>query len=140
MGQPAQPTRPKKFGPAESPMRLVYGADPVDLVLAPAIEDGDGIKINGIESNVTYNTTTGKVSSETMGSQGGIVSLSYASETVQTLLLNNYFDMDFDVVPPAPTINLAAGEYLNTHANVTVTSAELTNTTIKYQWDNGDAN
>lgn len=138
-GATSTANKAKKFGPAESPMRLVYGADPVDLVLAPAIEDGDGIKINGIEANVTYNSTTGKVSSETMGSQGGIVSLSYANETVQTLLLNNYFDMDFDVVPPAPTINLAAGEYLNTHANVTVTSAELANTTIKYQWDNGDA-
>ena len=108
-GETSTANKAKKFGPAESPMRLVYGADPVDLVLAPAIEEGDGIKVNGIEANVTYNSTTGKVSSSTLGSHGAIVALTYTGETVKTILLNNYFNMDFDVVPPAPTIGLAEG-------------------------------
>lgn len=126
----------KYFGPAEDPMRLVYGADPVDFVLAPALEEDDGIKINGIEANVTYNT--GKVSSSTLGRNGAIVSLGYQDETVQTTLLNNYFNMSFDVVPPAPTIGLAEGTYSSTHEAITVTSDGLANTTIKYQWDDDD--
>jgi len=128
----------KYFGPAEDPMRLVYGADPVDFVLAPAIEEGDGIIINGIEANVTYSSTTGKVSSETLGSHGAVVSLGYQDETIQTTLLNNYFNMSFDVVPPAPTIGLAEGTYSSTHEAITVTSDGLANTTIKYQWDDDD--
>ena len=128
----------KYFGPAEDPMRLVYGADPVDLVLAPTIEESDGIKINGIEANVTYNATTGKVSSETLGSHGAVVSLGYQDETIQTTLLNNYFNMSFDVVPPAPTIGLAEGDYPSTQENITITSDGLANTTIKYQWDEGE--
>jgi hypothetical protein len=55
-----------------------------------------------------------------------------------TILLNNYFNMDFDVVPPAPTIGLAAGNYLSTHDPITITSDGLDNTTIKYKWDDGD--
>ena len=127
----------KYFGPAEDPMRLVYGADPVDFVLAPAIEEGDGIIINGIEANVTYNT--GKVSSSTLGRNGAIVSLGYVdANNKTTILLNNSFDMNFDVVPPAPTIGLAEGTYSSTHEAITVTSDGLANTTIKYQWDDDD--
>ena len=126
----------KYFGSAENPMRLVYGADPVDFVLAPAIEDGDGIKMNGIEANVTYNATTGKVSSSTLGSHGAVVSLSYVDATNKTtILLKNYFDMEFDVVPPAPSIELTEGAYPSTQDNITITSDGLANTTIKYQWD-----
>ena len=128
----------KLFGPAEDPMRLVYEAEPVDFVLAPALEEDDGIKINGIESNVTYNSTTGKVSSETMGSHGAVVTLGYQDETIQTTLLNNYFNMSFDVVPPAPTIGLAEGTYSSTQDNITITSDGLANTTIKYKWDDDD--
>ena len=127
----------KYFGAAEDPMRLVYGADPVDFVLAPAIEEGDGIIINGIEANVTYNT--GKVSSSTLGRNGAIVSLGYVdANNKTTTLLNNYFNMSFDVVPPAPTIGLAEGTYSSTHEAITVTSDGLVNTTIKYQWDDDD--
>jgi hypothetical protein len=141
-GETSTANKAKKFGPAEETMRLVYGADPVDFVLAPAIEESDGIKVNGIEANVTYNSTTGKVSSSILGSHGAIVTLTYTGggyTAGNTLLLNYYFDMSFVVVPPAPTISLPAGEYLNTHANVTVTGAGLANTTIKYKWDDDAA-
>ena len=127
----------KYFGAAENPMRLVYEAEPVDFVLAPAIEEGDGIIINGIEANVTYNT--GKVSSSTLGRNGAIVSLGYVdANNKTTILLNNSFDMNFDVVPPAPTIGLAGGTYPSTHDPIEITSDGLANTTIKYQWDDGE--
>ena len=127
----------KYFGPAEDPMRLVYGADPVDLVLAPTIEESDGIKINGIEANVTYNSTTGKVSSENMGSHGAVVTLTNTGETVKTILLNNYFSMSFDVVPPAPTITPDGGT-LAYDQTITLSLPEGCDANIKYKWDNGD--
>ena len=138
-GETSTANKAKKFGPAENPMRLVYGADPVDFVLAPAIEEGDDIKVNGIEANVTYNATSGKVSSSTLGSHGAVVSLGYQDEPNKTtILLNNYFNMDFDVVPPAPTISLAAGTYLKTqNLSVTLTASEIANTAIEYKWDDG---
>ncbi len=127
----------KYFDSAEDPMRLVYGADPVDLVLVPAIEESDGISILGIEANVTYNAETGKVSSTVLGTTGGSVAMN--TTVGKTLVLNNYFTMNFEVVPPAPTINLDAGTYLDTHDPITITSSNLANTTIKYKWNNGDA-
>ena len=118
----------KLFGSNPSPFRLVYGADPVDLVLAPAIEEDDGISINGIEANVTYNSETGKISSSTLGSFGGPVAMS-ASEG-KTTILNNYFTMNFEVVPPAPTIVFdETKEYLNTD----VVSITLPETLAQYE-------
>ena len=127
----------KLFGSNPSPFRLVYGADPVDLVLAPAIEEDDGISINGIEANVTYNSETGKISSSTtLGSFGGPVAMS-ASEG-KTTILNNYFTMNFEVVPPAPTIVFdSTKEYLNTDVvSITLpeTLAEYGNAVIMYSW------
>ena len=126
----------KLFGSNPSPFRLVYGADPVDLVLAPAIEEDDGISINGIEANVTYNSETGKISSSTLGSFGGPVAMS-ASEG-KTTILNNYFTMNFEVVPPAPTIVFdETKEYLNTDVvSITLpeTLAEYENAVIMYSW------
>lgn len=127
----------KLFGSNPSPFRLVYGADPVDLVLAPAIEEDDGISINGIEANVTYNSETGKISSSTtLGSFGGPVAMS-ASEG-KTTILNNYFTMNFEVVPPAPTIDFdETKEYLNTD-KVSITMPEILleyeNAVIMYSW------
>lgn len=126
----------KLFGSNPSPFRLVYGADPVDLVLAPAIEEDDGISINGIEANVTYNSKTGKISSSTLGSFGGPVAMS-ASEG-KTTILNNYFTMKFEVVPPAPTIVFdETKEYLNTDVvSITMpdTLAGDKNAVIMYSW------
>ena len=126
----------KLFGSNPSPFRLVYGADPVDLVLAPAIEEDDGISINGIEANVTYNSETGKISSSTLGSFGGPVAMS-ASEG-KTTILNNYFTMNFEVVPPAPTIVFdETKEYLNTDVvSITLpeTLAEDQSARIMYSW------
>lgn len=126
----------KLFGSNPSPFRLVYGADPVDLVLAPAIEEDDGISINGIEANVTYNSETGKISSSTLGSFGGPVAMS-ASEG-KTTILNNYFTMNFEVVPPAPTIVFdETKEYLNTDVvSITLpeTLAQYENAVIMYSW------
>ena len=126
----------KLFGSNPSPFRLVYGADPVDLVLAPAIEEDDGISINGIEANVTYNSETGKISSSTLGSFGGPVAMS-ASEG-KTMILNNYFTMNFEVVPPAPTIVFdETKEYLNTDVvSITLpeTLAQYENAVIMYSW------
>lgn len=127
----------KLFGSNPSPFRLVYGADPVDLVLAPAIEEDDGISINGIEANVSYNSETGKISSSTLGSFGGPVAMS-ASEG-KTTILNNYFTMNFEVVPPAPTVSPESGTYLSTHDPITIIGTGLANTTVRYKWDNGDA-
>ena len=121
----------KLFTSNPSPFRLVYGADPVDLVLAPAIEEDDGISINGIEANVTYNSETGKISSETLGSFGGPVAMSSEG----TAILNNYFTMNFEVVPPAPTIGLAEGEHFSSET-VTITST-IDGATIKYKWNDG---
>ena len=127
----------KLFGSNPSPFRLVYGADPVDLVLAPAIEEDDGISINGIEANVTYNEETGKISSEALGSFGGPVGM---SEDGQTTILNNYFTMNFEVVPPAPTVSPESGTYLTTDNDpITITGTGQDNTTVKYKWDDGDA-
>lgn len=126
----------KLFGSNPSPFRLVYGADPVDLVLAPAIEEDDGISINGIEANVTYYSETGKISSSTLGSFGGPVAMS-ASEG-KTTILNNYFTMNFEVVPPAPTIVFdETKEYLNTDVvSITLpeTLAQYENAVIMYSW------
>lgn len=126
----------KLFGSNPSPFRLVYGADPVDLVLAPAIEEDDGISINGIDANVTYNSETGKISSSTLGSFGGPVAMS-ASEG-KTTILNNYFTMNFEVVPPAPTIVFdETKEYLNTDVvSITLpeTLAQYENAVIMYSW------
>ena len=128
----------KLFSSNPSPFRLVYGADPVDLVLAPAIEESDGISITGIEANVTYNEETGKISSEALGSFGGPVGMS-ATEG-KTAILNNYFTMDFEVVPPAPSVSLEAGSYLNTdNESITITGTGQANTTVKYKWDDGEA-
>ena len=127
----------KLFSSNPSPFRLVYGADPVDLVLAPAIEESDGISITGIEANVTYNEETGKISSEALGSFGGPVGM---SEDGQTTILNNYFTMNFEVVPPAPTVSLETGSYLTTDNDpITITGTGQANTTIKYKWNDGDA-
>lgn len=126
----------KLFGSNPSPFRLVYGAAPVDLVLAPAIEEDDGISINGIEANVTYNSETGEISSSTLGSFGGPVAMS-ASEG-KTTILNNYFTMNFEVVPPAPTIVFdETKEYLNTDVvSITLpeTLAQYENAVIMYSW------
>ena len=124
----------KLFSSNPSPFRLVYGADPVDLVLAPAIEESDGISITGIEANVTYNEETGKISSETLGSFGGPVAMSSEG----TAILNNYFTMNFEVVPPAPTIVFdETKEYLNTDV-VSITMPEVLaedqNARIMYSW------
>lgn len=126
----------KLFGSNPSPFRLVYGADPVDLVLAPAIEEDDGISINGIEANVNYNSETGEISSSTLGSFGGPVAMS-ASEG-KTTILNNYFTMNFEVVPPAPAIVFdETKEYLNTDVvSITLpeTLAQYENAVIMYSW------
>ena len=126
----------KYFDSNPSPFRLVCNADPVDLVLAPAIEAEDGISINGIEvANVSC--SDGKVSSSTYGSFSGPISLN-ASEG-KTTILNNYFTIHFEVVPPVPTIGLASGTYQSTHAPIEITAAQIANATIKYQWNDGSA-
>jgi hypothetical protein len=127
----------KYFNSNPSPFRLVYGADPVDLVMTPAIDEDDGIEITGIEANVTYNSQTGKISSSTMGRFSGPCAMS--STEGKTEILNNYFYMEFEVVPPAPTVSLVAGSYLSTHEPITLTGTGELNTTIMYVWDDGAA-
>lgn len=127
----------KYFDSNPSPFRLIWGAAPVDLVLAPAIEESDGITINGIEASVTYNTETGKISSEAMGSLSGPCSMSETEG--KTVILNNYFWMNFEVVPPAPTVSLEAGSYLATHEPITLTGTGQDGTQMMYQWDDGNA-
>jgi hypothetical protein len=106
-GHNSTTTKGKYFNSNPSPFKLVYGADPIDLVLAPAIEESDGIAVTAFEANVTYNQETGKISSSTaLGSFGGPCAMS--STEGKTVILNNYFTMNFEVVPPAPTITSSA--------------------------------
>ena len=91
-------TTGKYFGTDPSPFTLISGADPVNFVLAPAIDESDGISItsiSGIESNVTYDAGTGKISSSTMGSFNGQVSMS--STDGKTVILNNNFTATFTI-------------------------------------------
>ena len=91
-------TTGKYFDTDPSPFTLISGADPVNLVLTPAIDKSDGISItsiSGIESNVTYDAGTGKISSSTMGSFNGQVSMS--STDGKTVILNNNFTATFTV-------------------------------------------
>ena len=91
-------TTGKYFDTDPSPFTLISGADPVNLVLTPAIDESDGISItsiSGIESNVTYDAGTGKISSSTMGSFNGQVSMS--STDGKTVILNNNFTATFTV-------------------------------------------
>lgn len=127
----------KYFEANPNPFRLVYNAAPVDLVLSPAIDEDDGISIIGIEANVSYNTQTGQISSSTMGRFSGPVAMSETEG--KTTILNNYFYMNFEVVPPAPAVSLEAGSYLATHDPITLTGTGEANTRIMYAWDDEDA-
>jgi len=91
-------TTGKYFGTDPSPFRLISGADPIALDLTPAIEESDGISITsitGTESNVTYDAGTGKISSSSVGSFNGQVSMS--STEGKTVILNNNFTATFNV-------------------------------------------
>ena len=91
-------TTGKYFGTDPSPFRLISGADPIVLDLTPAIEESDGISITsitGTESNVTYDAGTGKISSSSVGSFNGQVSMS--STEGKTVILNNNFTATFNV-------------------------------------------
>jgi hypothetical protein len=134
-GQTSDYGKAKNFAPVQSPLRLVYGAEPVDLILAPAIEENDSIEITGIEANVIYDSETGQISSTTMGSHGGIVAMSSTGTTI----LNNYFYMEFEVVPPTPFFSLEAGSYLPDIELITITGTGLANTTIMYAWNDDEA-
>ncbi len=48
---------------------------------------------------------------------------------------SDYCDFTIEVAPPTPTINLAEGTYLSTHAPITITKENIANTTISYTWD-----
>ena len=48
---------------------------------------------------------------------------------------SDYCDFTIEVAPPKPTINLAEGTYLSTHAPITITKENIANTTISYTWD-----
>ena len=91
-------TTGKYFGTDPSPFRLISGADPIVLDLTPTIEESDGISITsitGTESNVTYDAGTGKISSSSVGSFNGQVSMS--STEGKTVILNNNFTATFNV-------------------------------------------
>ena len=93
----------KYFGPASTKQTIALGADPVELAIAPAIEEGDGIMIYGIESNyINFNETTQKATATTMGSGSFPVPLKYTGDEYQdgnTIILNNSnFEMQVEVV------------------------------------------
>jgi hypothetical protein len=91
-------TTGKYFDTDPSPFTLISGADPVNLVLTPAIDESDGISItsiSGVESNVTYDAGTGNISSSTVGSFNGQVSMS--STDGKTVILNNNFTATFTI-------------------------------------------
>lgn len=91
-------TTGKYFGTNPSPFTLISGTDPIDFDLAPAIVESDGISITsitGTESNVTYDAGTGKISSSSVGSFNGQVSMS--STEGKTVILNNNFTATFNV-------------------------------------------
>ena len=91
-------TTGKYFGTNPSPFTLISGTVPIDFDLAPAIVESDGISITsitGTESNVTYDAGTGKISSSSVGSFNGQVSMS--STEGKTVILNNNFTATFNV-------------------------------------------
>lgn len=134
----------KYFGPASTKQSIVLGADPVALAIAPAIEEGDGIMIYGIESSyISFDEETQKATATTMGSGSFPVPLKYTGQEYEegnTFILNySNFEMQVEVVPPVPTISLEDGTYLSTHDPITITGTGLNNTTIKYKWNDGTA-
>ena len=142
-GKQSATIKGKYFGPANDKQRIAYGSDPVELDIVPAIEEGDGIKIIiDIEDNeddyVRYDAETMKVTTKQMGSDRFPVSFGYTAEEFtdgNTYILNDkIFEMNVDIVPPAPTISLASGTYLSPHDPITITGTGLDNTTIKYKW------
>lgn len=93
----------KYFGPASTKQSIVLGADPVALAIAPAIEEGDGIMIYGIESSyISFNEDTQKATATTMGSGSFPVPLKYVAEEYEegnTFILNySNFEMQVEVV------------------------------------------
>lgn len=93
----------KLFGPASTKQTIVLDADPVELAFVPAIEEGDGIKISGIEANyLSYDSETGKVTGTALGSTTFPVPLSYTSGEYtpgNTIILNSgNFQMQVEVV------------------------------------------
>ena len=139
-GNNSATTTGKYFASDPNPFRLVYGADAVDLVLAPVIEEEDGISIESIEGNVNYNASAVKVAaSATLGSIVCHVTMNGTNGKTEILNSIDNFNLNFEVVPPAPTIELAAGSYLSSHDPIQITGTKLDNVKIMYKWDDGDA-
>lgn len=81
----------KLFGPAAETQRIVCG-EASSLALAPAIEEGDGIKINGIDSAIEFDKETQKITASGLGSGTLYVSLQYVDEEYKpgnTIILNS---------------------------------------------------
>ena len=102
-GVESDPVKGKYFGPASTKQTIVLGADPVELAIAPAIEEGDGIMIYGIESSyISFNETTQKATATTMGSGSFPVPLKYTGQEYEegnTFILNySNFEMQVEVV------------------------------------------
>ena len=96
----------KLFGPASTKQTIVYGADPVELALAPAIEEGDGIMIYGIESSyINFNEDIQKATATTLGSGSFPVPLKYTAgqyTTGNTIILNSEnFEMHLAIMSSA---------------------------------------
>ena len=102
-GETGASAKAKLFGPASTKQTIVLDADPVELAIVPAIEEGDGIKISGIEANyLSYDSETGKVTGTALGSTTFPVPLSYTAgqyTTGNTIILNSEnFEMQVEVV------------------------------------------
>ena len=81
----------KLFGPAAETQRIVCG-EASSLALAPAIEEGDGIKISGIDSAIEFDEETQKITASELGSKTLYVSLQYVDEEYtpgNTIILNS---------------------------------------------------
>ncbi len=81
----------KLFGPAAETQRIVCG-EASSLALVPAIEEGDGIKISGIDSAIEFDEETQKITASGLGSETLYVSLQYVDEEYtpgNTIILNS---------------------------------------------------
>ena len=133
----------KYFGFTE-PMQVVYAGTAAELpalpALVPAIADGDDVTYQiGSEPEgtaVSYDEQTEKYMVQGVGTAVLEINLMQGDNTPYNVL-NEVAQLTVNVIPTAPTIELAEGEHLSSET-VSITST-ITGAVIKYKWNDGTA-
>ncbi len=109
------------------------------LECTPAIQEGDGVELivagSSNEDVIDFDDTE-KAYIKGLGAT--TIDVIFGGQGDGFAVLNEAGQATVSIVPPAPTIGLAEGDYPSTQENITITSDGLANTTIKYQWDEGE--